>query len=257
METERDTILGELHNPTFRCIAVKQRRTALEALLTWGSPLSEQRLAAYLAADERGTPSIAETDVGAVRLELVTIHLPALMDARLIERDRESQEIRTTDHPAMTDPRFHQLLSLESDGLETIFNSLAHEYRRLTLSVLRKSQSALSRRALAREICHHLEDENEPPTEEIDEVETALHHVHLPKLGDAEFIAYVPETGHVSYSADPVLEDVFSIIHDPGEALPEKATGFFDELRETVERSKPDAAAEYDWPHEWRRAHHG
>lgn len=57
---------AETRNPTFRCIAVEHRRAALQALLTWGSPQSERQLAAYLAANERGTPSISETDVDSI-----------------------------------------------------------------------------------------------------------------------------------------------------------------------------------------------
>lgn len=242
-------------NPVLDCIAVKERRAALEAFLTWGSPQTEEWLAAYLGANKQGTPSVDETEKETIHVELVHSHLPALESVGLIEWERDEQLIETTDHPALADPRFHGLVTIDSAGVTEVLRALSHDDRRIVLTILRNSDSQLVREELARKVRAHREDESGSKTESADRLLASLYHTHLPKLAEAEFIEYDHETGQIQYANHPVLEEVFAIMYEPDEHLAERIGGFFDELNSSLGRGKPGRRSEVRWPDFWRRPH--
>lgn len=238
-------------NPVLGCLAVKERRASLEALLTWGSPQPESRLAAYLAANELGTPSIDETEIEPIHAALIHSHLPALEDAGLIEWERDQQLIETTDHPALSDPRLHRLITIESPDVEGVFRVLAHEDRRIALTVLRDSDSPLTREELAREVEERQGDEVRSTLETTDGALPSLYHVHLPKLSEAGCIEIDHGTGRIQYVDHPTVEEVFAIMLEPDEELAKKLAGFFEGLESSLGVEDQGPRCELEWPGFW------
>lgn len=202
---------SRLHNPTIRGIAAGERREVLEMLITAG-PLPESTLAERLSAPDRGLPEDAGRERTA-RTDLVHRHLPALEDAGLITWNREGGIAGPADHPALADPRFERLVETETEGLDDVLLCLAHEYRRIALTLLRDGQTAMGRGVLANEIrrCGDRGGTLDPATE--GRIDTALHHAHLPMLSDVALVEYDPATGRVVYADDPVLEEVLTVIY--------------------------------------------
>jgi hypothetical protein len=67
---------------------------------------------------------------------------------------------------------------------------LASERRRLALSVLSERSSPVALEELADEIARRERDLDENDAESVRRVRTTLHHVHLPKLADRDFLQY-------------------------------------------------------------------
>ena len=79
--------------------------------------------------------------------------------------------------------------------LDTVLDVCEHKHRRIVLATLADQQQSISINDLANVIVEH--NHHTPPTEAADEtvtqIQTDLHHVHLPKLDRAGFIEYDPE----------------------------------------------------------------
>jgi len=79
--------------------------------------------------------------------------------------------------------------------LDTILDVCEHKHRRIVLATLANQQQSVSINDLANAIIEH--NHHTSPTETADEtvtqIQTALHHTHLPKLAEAGFIKYDAE----------------------------------------------------------------
>ncbi|NEU58275.1 hypothetical protein [Halorussus sp. MSC15.2] len=91
-------------------------------------------------------------------------------------------------------------------SLDTIFELVRNPRRRYAISVLSDRESPLSVSELAAAVARRTEDPDlDRPPATPDEVAGSLHHVHLPKMADANVVAYDAETGEVSLArADAV-----------------------------------------------------
>lgn len=79
--------------------------------------------------------------------------------------------------------------------LDTVLDVCEHKHRRIVLAALTDQHQSLSINDLTNAIVKH--NHHTPPAEAADEtvtqIQTALHHVHLPKLAEAGLIQYDPE----------------------------------------------------------------
>lgn len=94
----------------------------------------------------------------------------------------------------------------ESVPLTTAFRLLARRPRRQLLYLLhQRDDGAASLDALARRLA---ERGSEVGADDPSGLRVALHHVHLPKLDEAEVVEYDPDDGEVHYLGDPRLGDL-------------------------------------------------
>ena len=221
--------------------------------------MTVRELANDLASTER-EPSIADaTPTGRRTIEntLAHVHLPTLAEAGLVSLDRPEATVEATEHPALEDPRFRRLLELDVKNLDATLERMSHDRRRLALAVLRDEGTKTPRAALARAILRRETGEIDPHPEAIDDLIVLLHHVHLPKLADADLVVSDPETGATTYTGHPAAEAVFTTVVEPGECLVDKLDGFLSGLGMATEETSRDASERLDWPHFWRTQHPG
>ncbi|WP_458184951.1 DUF7344 domain-containing protein [Haladaptatus sp. NG-WS-4] len=86
------------------------------------------------------------------------------------------------------------------DGsIETIFDVLGDSRRRRVLSSLHKESRPVPIADLARHLVDQETDTTtDAPSDAVERVEIQLYHVHLPKMADAGFVRYDPESGMVA-----------------------------------------------------------
>lgn len=245
------------HNPTFNCIAVRHRREILRALSTWRPPLTEQRLSAYLAAADKNTTAVETSTISEMRLELTHVHLAKLESVGLIMWKQAEGTVELADHPAVSDPRFNQLLDLRMNSLDEVLSVLSHDYRRIILTLLEGERKPLSISQLVNQFRRRASDTPEIDIPRREALTALLYHTHLPKLDNIGFIDYTPERAEIFYVGHPTLEDVFSIIYEPDESVVEKLDGFLDGLGESYRQARHGTRDEIAWPHIWREPHHG
>lgn len=90
------------------------------------------------------------------------------------------------------------MASLDNSRLDEEFDLLTHPHRRYVLYHLRRESEAVEIGTLATAIAEWDGDQTGPDrSTDIREVETTLHHVHLPKLADAGVITYSADRGYV------------------------------------------------------------
>lgn len=117
--------------------------------------------------------------------------------------------------------------------MSAVFRCLSHHQRRRVLYYLRDHGTAT-----VEELARHLvsAETDEPPGEaasaRCERVETALHHVHLPKLVDALIAEYDPRSETVRYSDPPDALEPFLDIAERVEL--EASDGGYAADRETV-----------------------
>ncbi|PSP93918.1 hypothetical protein BRC91_07555 [Halobacteriales archaeon QS_4_62_28] len=82
--------------------------------------------------------------------------------------------------------------------------ALANHRRRATLAFLWQTQSGMATvEELASAIVEHEDEQSSIPLHiDRQKVMMSLHHVHLPKLADANLITYDPNRGRVSDQSD-------------------------------------------------------
>lgn len=80
----------------------------------------------------------------------------------------------------------------DNQSVDTVFDVLAHQRRRYVLAYLTEGERSIALADLAEDIAVRENDGMlaEIPKETIQAISTSLHHRHLPKLVDAEFIEY-------------------------------------------------------------------
>ena len=82
-------------------------------------------------------------------------------------------------------------LEFENESSADPFDVLADERRRAALSALSDRDGPLELSALARAVAEKTEDDvTGPALDALDRIRVSLHHQHLPKMADAELIAY-------------------------------------------------------------------
>ena len=246
-------------NRTLRAISVKPRREVLSTLRHGDSPLSVKDLAKLLTTTERGPMSASgETpEIRSPQSALVHVHLPALDYAGLVEWDRDEGTVGIGSHPALDDPRFHRLLGVETDKLDTVLSGLSHEHRRIVLTELNKVQTTVTAESLAQKIRRHETEMTGRLQTPLDEIFISLHHRHLPKLSDMGLIWYSSTTDHVAYREHATLDYVLRIIHEPNEHVADKLDGFLGGLHDSYREASQDVSEGLEWPHFWRVPHHG
>lgn len=193
-------------SPVIETLVDGRRRRILAVLLDRTSPVTEEDLAAHLAATERGTSMPDPTDEAtqSCRIELDHVHLPALEDAGLVVRNEAAGTVATTDHPVFEDPTFERLLRTEADGWDDVLANLADERRRTVLSVLEDRDAPVGTEDLARAVAAR---DGPADPETVADLRVSLSHVHLPKLADADLIGYDRDTGRAAYVGHPALPD--------------------------------------------------
>ncbi|MCO8255113.1 hypothetical protein NKF26_15010 [Haladaptatus sp. AB618] len=262
MEKQNRPMEPEVQHPMFAAVETNRRRSTLAILLDRTAATDERELARLLAATEGGTQvaDVSEEDVRAIRLDLHHKQLPVLRNSGLVGWDEGTGTVTTTDHRALTDPRFRQLLETEEAGVDDVLFGLSDRRRRYLLSVLRdnwQNRTAMSRSALARRIARHETDTEEPDQSTLDEILVALTHIHLPMLATADIVRYNPESGRVAYTGNPALEKVVTIFNEPDNRLVSRLDGFFGGLLTSYQEAGGGTGTSLDWPSFWRDPHHG
>lgn len=240
-------------HPIFEAIAAASRREILRLLLDRDIPVTEYELASHLRTTEYGLTEQEQT-TETIHATLTHIHLPKLVAANLITRNRNDGTVDVTAHPAITDPRFRALLEVEADGLDETLLNLANDHRRVILTILREAQESMTRRDIARELLRSANTEIQPDRDVLDDAIVTLHHIHLPALVDAGLVEFNPQTNRAAYTGHPAVEEIFTILYEPRESLVDSYDGFFKGLGAASEKLGSESSVEVGWPHFWRDA---
>ncbi|NKE38067.1 hypothetical protein GWG54_20190 [Natronococcus sp. JC468] len=206
MEQRASTVT---ENPILSSLREPRRQHTLRILLDRTSPLDLRELATNLTAAEQEQPllDVAPKDVDAIQAALHHVHLPKLEEAGLIDWNQSAGTVTTTNHPTLSDPKFQQMVAIGSPGWNTVIANLAVKRRRVILATLKDAESPLTRIELARGVISResgaVDDEQDPAEDLLVE----LHHIHLPKLEQAELISYDTNTGTATYNGHVALDD--------------------------------------------------
>lgn len=76
---------------------------------------------------------------------------------------------------------------------------LSDERRRTTLAVLETEGTPIDLMELARAVATRSDDVDASESEDVEQVATALHHTHLPKMGKLGVVDYDPSTRLVTF----------------------------------------------------------
>lgn len=107
-----------------------------------------------------------------------------------------------------------------------IFDVIANDRRRALLSVLPKTDTAMSVSTLAARLAEYEQApkagrglaaggrgrRQDSDSDAVDQLESVLHHRHLPKLADAGLVEYAPETKRVIPT--PLAEDINDAVEE-------------------------------------------
>lgn len=236
----------------------KNRRRRILRTLIDQPVTSERELVCALARNERNVPAAdIPSETAPLRTNLTHVQLPLLEDCDLIRWNRTDGTITTTDHAVFRDQRFRRLLETDGDGVDEALSGLSDRYRRHLIAILRDSQTPMSRTALAREILRRERGETEFDHVAITEIGNALAHIHLPKLADADFIDYDPETERARYASHPGLEEVITLLQRPTNRFVERLDEFLGGLLTTYTHASELTDDTLDWPSTWSDPNHG
>lgn len=83
--------------------------------------------------------------------------------------------------------------SRPTGGLDVLFDAMAHPHRRFLLSRLHAGEGPLSVREVAAEIAAWEGGEPERRPADVEAIAANFHHVHVPKLTDADVVEYDAE----------------------------------------------------------------
>ncbi|MFD1586129.1 hypothetical protein ACFR9U_03980 [Halorientalis brevis] len=186
-----------------------QSRRLVRLLAAQSAPLSPAALAVVRAVeDHAGAPAaVSERAIRQHRIDLVHGELPRLAASDLIEYDGDTATatdegiaaVRTVEDAIPPDVDGDALLSvMNSDRRRTVASVLARTpHERVTLTGLAVAVATVEQDA----------DLTRIDQSTLEEVQTTLHHVHLPKLDEARFVEYDAETRTI---ADEGIERIGS-----------------------------------------------
>lgn len=202
-------------------IADRTRRRALLALQERLEPVDTTTLATHVAAAVSGEDLVEVTrgDREAFHVQLVHSHLPKLDDVGLVDWDRDEDVVSATDHPALDDGRFQDLLDGDADDWDAVLRAIQPERRRIALAVLDDADGVgrreLARRVVARETGVAPADVTEG---RLEDALVTFHHRHVPALQRAGLVGVGDETvrydGHSDLDADLLTAEPFELSRD-------------------------------------------
>lgn len=192
-------------SPVIESLADRRRRVVLGLLLDRFSPMAERRIAIHLAAteQEKSITDVTQEEVETIRADLHHVQFPTLEEADLIQWDRDEETVTTKGHPALWNPDFKRIIKTEAPKWSAVVANLADVDRRIILAILAGQDGPLSRNELAQEVLTR--KPNGDPQSDMETFLVSLHHVHLPKLTDAELVTYDVDTKVVTYQGHPDL----------------------------------------------------
>lgn len=90
---------------------------------------------------------------------------------------------------------------------DEVFELLANHRRRYVLHYLRLAESNVTEfEPLIEWVVDHLDDQNAPREEQYEQLETSLHHVHLPQLAASGVVDYDWRSRTIRYRTSQQLE---------------------------------------------------
>ena len=219
METECATAHANRTNLLLDALASRRRRVVLASVARESAPVSVGELATRTAASVRETAAGEVDDAARERARAGLVHrdLPTLAEADLVEWDREAGAVAPTDDTVLDDSRIRRVIESPDGDWDDVLGALAHERRRVVLSVLVDHGGAIAPRNLARRTVARERDVEAASTspDAVERALTSLHHVHLPKLCDAGLLVD-DDLKTVRYAGHPDLDEA-SLAADPGE----------------------------------------
>lgn len=200
--------ISSADNPVLACLGSPRRRHILRILIDRSSPIGLRELATNLAAEEQPQELVDVTrkEVNTIQADLIHVHLLKLEAAGLIDWDQSADTVTTTNHPALEDPKLQQMIATNADGWEAIAENLASKRRRIILAALKDADRSLARADLAKRVVTREHDSVEDTRAAADALLTELHHIHLPKLEQADLISYDTDTATADYLGHPELD---------------------------------------------------
>lgn len=195
----------------FEALASRRRRTLLAVLLDEGGPVCERRLTARVAASERDDPADVPSQAcrDDVRTTFHHAHLPKLQETGLIEHDRDEGTVAAADDVVIDLAEVEALLD-DGNGIQparvTETMSILASCRRRTILSLLSRRSTMTREEVAEYVASR-ERDGPPAPEDVERVLVDLHHVHVPKLAEAEMIETGEDGRELVYRDDPLLDD--------------------------------------------------
>ena len=102
---------------TMEIYSHRHRRYVIECLDTYDDPLTMADLADEVAIRDHGTPlqNIPEDATNEIHIALYHWHIPKLIDAQLVDYDRQRDLVRQSDH--VDDAKAHRAkIAVDGDG---------------------------------------------------------------------------------------------------------------------------------------------
>lgn len=246
---------SELYNVPIRSIASRDRRNIL-AIVSETELIGVMTLSARIAS-KIDSQECVEKRTDKAKMALVHNHLPALQTGGFLTWDRDTDMVELTDHPALADPQFHRFIESESDRIDNALGALAHEFRRVTLTILWDEQDSIRREALAERLLEYLDEEGINGSLTHRQLAIDLHHRHLPELAAYEYIEYNVETGQISYTDDPLLDEIFRTVYQGDRQMTDRLSEFLRGLTQSYQETSRQSTALFDWPDSWRVPYDG
>ncbi|MFC6827052.1 DUF7344 domain-containing protein [Halopelagius fulvigenes] len=194
-------------------LAVTRRRYVLSILSDHRRGLREGDLATMVASMETGDAlrDVSEDAHRRVRIDIRHRHLPKLEAAGLIRRD-DAGTVSAADNLLSEAEPVAELLEAPTEVTETqerVLENAVRPRRRAVLSVLEASAGSLSLRELGERVVTREEDAavSDVSEDRLEETLVSLHHVDLPKLEDADLLAYDPDARTVTRRSDAEFDD--------------------------------------------------
>lgn len=174
------------------------RRRIIRLLREDGGSLTEDDLAQALAtAEDDVTASESADDAKQLRVRLRHVHLPKLAATGLVSWDDDDGVVTLRDGQDEDVSALEDAIAANADG-DAIAAALADPRRLAVVAHLESSTGPTDRTALARHLASKEADGSPSPTLERD-VETKLHHHHLPRLDEAGLVEYDHGAATVEY----------------------------------------------------------
>jgi DNA-binding transcriptional ArsR family regulator len=192
-------------NEVFTALAHQRRRATISVLQRLDRPTLEE-LAVHLVTAETGKSllDVTEDETARMKMTLKHVHLPQLAELDLLTR--EDGRVRTTQHPALQDPKMTEIIETDAPEWDTVLTALADKRRRIILSILSMNETPMCRDELARQVARIAERDSDGVVS-VERMCQQLHHRHLPELEDATLVTYDIDAETVTYDGHPDLDE--------------------------------------------------